>query len=138
VNQEGVVAEDWDERLLVSIGSMKMMVDKSDVRREEGAAKRVRTAAGGTDARMAAAGRTSAALDVRGKRYAEAEPLVERWIDDALLAGNSPLRLIHGKGTGLLGRGLQEHLRSHPAVTSIRYGSEEEGSTGVTIVELRS
>src|SRR5580692_473877 len=138
VNQEGVVAEDWDERLLVSIGSMKMMVDKSDVRREEEAAKRVRTAAGGTDARMAAAGRTSAALDVRGKRYAEAEPLVERWIDDALLAGNSPLRLIHGKGTGLLGRGLQEHLRSHPAVTSIRYGSEEEGSTGVTIVELRS
>jgi DNA mismatch repair protein MutS2 len=138
VNQEGVVAEDWDERLLVSIGSMKMTVDKSDVRREAGAAKGARTAAGGTDARMAAAGRTSAALDVRGKRYADAEPLVERWIDDALLAGNSPLRLIHGKGTGLLGRGLQEHLRSHPAVTSIRYGSEEEGSTGVTIVELRS
>ncbi len=138
VNQEGVVAEDWDERLLVSIGSMKMMVDKSDVRREAGAAKVARTVAGGTDARMAAAGRTAAALDVRGKRYAEAEPLVERWIDDALLAGNSPLRLIHGKGTGLLGRGLQEHLRTHPAVTSIRYGTEEEGSTGVTIVELRS
>src|ERR1700728_84839 len=117
---------------------MKMMVDKSDVRREEGAAKRVRTAAGGTDALMAAAGRTSAALDVRGKRYSEAEPLVERWIDDALLAGNSPLRLIHGKGTGLLGRGLQEYLHGHPAVTSFRYGTEEEGSTGVTIVELRS
>jgi DNA mismatch repair protein MutS2 len=138
VNQEGVVAEDWDERLLVSIGSMKMMVEKSDVRREACAAKAPRTATGGTDARMAAAGRTAAALDVRGKRYAEAEPLVERWIDDALLAGNSPLRLIHGKGTGLLGRGLQEHLRAHPAVTSIRYGTEEEGSTGVTIVELRS
>ena len=138
VNQEGVVAEDWDERLLVSMGSMKMMVDKSDVRREAGAAKGGRTVAGGTDARLAAAGRTAAALDVRGKRYAEAEPLVERWIDDALLAGNSPLRLIHGKGTGLLGRGLQEHLRAHPAVTSIRYGTEEEGSTGVTIVELRS
>ena len=138
VNQEGVVSEDWDERLLVSIGSMKMMVDKSDVRREAGATKAPRSATGGTDARMAAAGRTAAALDVRGKRYAEAEPLVERWIDDALLAGNSPLRLIHGKGTGLLGRGLQEHLRAHPAVTSIRYGTEEEGSTGVTIVELRS
>jgi DNA mismatch repair protein MutS2 len=138
VNQEGVVSEDWDERLLVSIGSMNMMVDKSDVRREAGAAKAPRSATGGTDARMAAAGRTAAALDLRGKRYAEAEPLVERWIDDALLAGNSPLRLIHGKGTGLLGRGLQEHLRAHPAVTSIRYGTEEEGSTGVTIVELRS
>ena len=87
---------------------------------------------------MSAAARTSEALDVRGKRYAEAEPLVERWIDDALLAGNSPLRLIHGKGTGMLGRGLQEYLRSHPGVKSLRYGNEEEGSTGVTMIELRT
>ncbi len=45
--------------------------------------------AGGTqaDARLSAAVRTSESLDVRGKRYSEAEPLVERWIDDALLAG---------------------------------------------------
>ncbi len=138
VNQEGIVAEDWDERLLVSIGSMKMMVDKSDVRRESAAPKRARAPRATADARVTAAGRTTAALDVRGKRYAEAEPLVERWIDDALLADNSSLRLVHGKGTGMLGRGLQEYLRSHPAVTSFRYGTEEEGSSGVTIVELRS
>ena len=59
-------------------------------------------------------------------------------LDDALLAGTSPLRLVHGKGTGMLGRGLQEHLRDHPAVKSFRYGNEEEGSTGVTLIELRS
>ncbi|HKE36225.1 MAG TPA: Smr/MutS family protein, partial [Candidatus Baltobacteraceae bacterium] len=84
-----------------------------------------------------AATRTLAELDVRGKRFVEAEPLVERWIDEAVLAGNSPLRLIHGKGTGLLGRGLQEYLRAHPSVKSVRYGNENEGSSGVTIVELR-
>ena len=75
---------------------------------------------------------------MRGQRYAEAEPLVERWIDDALLAGNTPLRLVHGKGTGMLGRGLQEYLRAHPGVKSLRYGNEEEGSTGVTLIELRT
>jgi DNA mismatch repair protein MutS2 len=75
-------------------------------------------------------------LDVRGKRFSEAEPLVERWIDEATLAGNTPLRLIHGKGTGMLGRGLQEYLRTNPAVKSIRYGREDEGSGGVTIIEL--
>ncbi len=79
----------------------------------------------------------SVELDVRGKRYVEAEPIVDRWIDDALLAGHSPLRLIHGKGSGMLGRGLQAFLRDHPAVASIRYGTEEEGSSGVTIIELR-
>ena len=138
MNQEASVAEDFGERLLVSIGSMKMLVDKSDARRLSALPKRAQKAATRSDAQLNAAMRTSAELDVRGKRYAEAEPLVERWIDEALLVGNTPLRLIHGKGTGMLGRGLQEYLRGHAAVKSLRYGSEEEGSTGVTLIELRS
>jgi DNA mismatch repair protein MutS2 len=138
LDQEGSVVEDWDDRLLISVGPMKMMVARGDVAPVAVSAKRARrTEAASADARMSAAGRSTASLDVRGKRYAEAEPLVERWLDDALLAGNSSLRLIHGKGTGMLGRGLQEYLRAHPAVTSLRYGNEEEGSNGVTIVELR-
>ncbi|HEY6450620.1 MAG TPA: Smr/MutS family protein [Candidatus Cybelea sp.] len=137
LNQEGIVAEDWDERLLVSVGSMKMMVEKTDVRRE-GPAKRRQQSESQAQTRLAAAQRATAELDVRGKRYAEAQPQVDRWIDDALLAGNSVLRLIHGKGTGMLGRGLQEYLRGHDAVKSLRYGDEEEGSTGVTLIELRT
>lgn len=135
LNQEGIVAEDWDQRLLVSVGSMKMMVEKTDVRRE-GAVKRTPRSESHAQTRLTAAYRSPAELDVRGKRYADAQPLVERWIDDALLAGNSPLRLIHGKGTGMLGRGLQEYLRGHGAVKSLRYGNEDEGSTGVTLIEL--
>ncbi len=143
LNQEGVVTEDWDERLLVSIGSMKVMVEKSDVRRDRRVVKgeRAQPLRGDTrpgQTRLEATARASASLDVRGKRFAEAEPIVERWIDDALLAGTSPLRLVHGKGTGMLGRGLQEHLRAHPAVKNLRYGNEEEGSTGVTLIELRT
>lgn len=138
LDQPATVAEDWDDRLLVSVGSMKMMVDRSDVRPEGAAPKRQRGGGARADARVSAAVRTSESLDVRGKRYSEAEPLVERWIDDALLGGTSSLRLIHGKGTGMLGRGLQEYLRTHPAVSSFRYGNEEEGSTGVTILELRT
>ncbi|HEY5425389.1 MAG TPA: Smr/MutS family protein [Candidatus Tumulicola sp.] len=139
LDQAASVVEDYGDSLLVAIGPMKTVVKKADVRRTgdaPAASKRPR-ASQGTDARIAAASQSVAELDVRGKRYAEAEPLVERWIDDALLAGNSPLRLIHGKGTGMLGRGLQEYLRAHPAVTALRYGNEDEGSAGVTIVELR-
>lgn len=138
LNQEGSVVQDWDERLLVSIGSMKVMVEKADVRHEGRVSGAARATSRRGDARVEAVSRASASLDVRGKRYVEAEPLVERWIDDALLAGTSSLRLVHGKGTGMLGRGLQEYLRDHPAVKSLRYGNEEEGSSGVTLVELRS
>ena len=89
------------------------------------------------DTKLEAASKTVSELDVRGKRYAEAEPLVDRWIDEAVLAGNSPLRLIHGKGTGMLGRGLQEFLAAHPQVKNVRYGDENEGGGGVTVFELR-
>ncbi len=141
LGQEGVVIEDWDDRLLVAIGAMRVTAEKRDVRRVAAgsrAAQRRRADVSAGEARVAAATRTASELDVRGKRYVEAEPLVERWIDEAILAGNSPLRLIHGKGTGMLGRGLQEYLRAHPMVKSLRYGNEDEGSTGVTILELRT
>jgi DNA mismatch repair protein MutS2 len=148
LRQSGTVAEDYGDSLLIAIGPMKTVVKKKDVKRVSSGASSVRERSpqrrreapelkGGGSARLESASRTLVELDVRGKRFMEAEPLVERWIDEAVLAGNTPLRLIHGKGTGMLGRGLQEYLRAHPSVKSVRYGNENEGSSGVTIVELR-
>ena len=61
--------------------------------------------------------------------------MVEQSIDESMLAG---LRraVIHGKGTGLLGRGLQQYLRAHPHVHDVRFGSAQEGGSGVTVFEL--
>lgn len=133
------VVEDYGDTVLVAIGAMKMVVQKNDLQRNAKAARSQRKAErdSGRSAKLDASARTIAELDVRGKRFVEAEPEVERWIDEAVLAGNSPLRLIHGKGTGMLGRGLQEYLRVNPAVKSFRYGREDEGSGGVTIIELQ-
>jgi len=133
--QDASVVSDNGDSLLVAIGPMKTIVPKSDVRRIASAPPRER--AQGGDLKLAAATGAQTELDVRGKRYVEAEPLVEQWIDEAILAENSPLRLIHGKGTGMLGRGLQEYLRGHSAVKNVRYGDENEGGGGVTVFELR-
>jgi DNA mismatch repair protein MutS2 len=137
LGQEGVVAEDYGDTVLVAMGSLKTVVSKSNLRRLGSPTRQVRATGDGGAARLEASARTMAELDVRGKRYIEAEPIVDRWIDEAVLAGNSPLRLIHGKGTGMLGRGLQEFLRAHPSVESVRFGDSQEGEGGVTIVELR-
>jgi len=136
LGQDGTVIADNGDSVLVAIGPMKTVVPKSDVRRI-GAALRRGPGSQAADTKLEAASKTVSELDVRGKRYAEAEPLVDRWIDEAVLAGNSPLRLIHGKGTGMLGRGLQEFLRAHPQVSNVRYGDENEGGGGVTVFELR-
>jgi DNA mismatch repair protein MutS2 len=133
---EGTVVDDYGDTVLVSMGSMRTVVQKRGLRVvRSGEAQRRPKSGGGAQALESASG-ASAELDVRGKRFVEAEPLVERWLDEAKLLGLSPLRLIHGKGTGLLGRGLQQHLREHADVASLRYGNADEGGSGVTILEL--
>ncbi len=138
-DQDGTVLDDLGENALVQIGPMRMTVPKSELRRRAGASPPRRAArAEGGEATLEAASSAQTQLDVRGKRFVEAEPLVDRWIDDAILLGHSPLRLIHGKGTGLLGKGLQQYLRAHPFAQNVRYGNADEGGGGVTIFELRS
>jgi DNA mismatch repair protein MutS2 len=139
LGSEGTVVDDYGDNVLVSVGVLKTVVPKRELqvtRRAGLAAARPTAKARSGGAALDAANSARTELDVRGKRFVEAEPLVEKWLDESQLLGLSPLRLIHGKGTGLLGRGLQEYLRGHAAVKSLRYGSADEGGSGVTIVEL--
>ena len=76
-------------------------------------------------------------LDLRGERYESALARVEKYIDDALLAGYPRVSIIHGKGTGALRQGVRDYLKNHRSVKSMRFGEASEGGTGVTIVELK-
>lgn len=79
---------------------------------------------------------TSPEIDLRGQRVDEAVDNVEDWLYDAALDGVSPLKIIHGKGTGALRRAVREFLAGHPLVESSASG-EGPGGDGVTLVELR-
>src|SRR5579884_2280747 len=137
LDQEGTVVEDYGDTAAVGLGAMRLVVPKAELVRCAGPTPKARVTAATGEAEFSASRAATSELDVRGKRFAEAQPLVEQWLDRAILAGFSqPLRLIHGKGSGTLGRGLQEFLRSHPGVKSVRYGNADEGEGGVTIVEL--
>ncbi len=142
LGSEGDVAEDYGATVLVAIGAMKTVVPKTGVRivrpasDGSGAGRRVKAKANAGASTLEAASGARTELDVRGKRFVEAEPLVDKWIDESAMLGLSPLRLIHGKGTGLLGRGLQQYLKTRAGVRDVRYGNADEGSSGVTIFEL--
>ena len=60
-----------------------------------------------------------------------------RFIDNCVLSNINQISIIHGKGTGLLRKGIQSHLKRHPSVKSFRLGTFGEGESGVTIVELK-
>jgi DNA mismatch repair protein MutS2 len=76
-------------------------------------------------------------LDLRGERYEDALMRVEKYVDDAMLAGYPRVSIIHGKGTGALRQGVQEYLKNHRSVKKIRFGDAGEGGTGVTIAEFK-
>jgi DNA mismatch repair protein MutS2 len=75
-------------------------------------------------------------VDVRGMTTDEAVPIVDRAIDDALLAGISQVRIIHGKGTGALRAGLHAYLKGHKNVAVIALADLAQGGAGVTVVTV--
>lgn len=79
----------------------------------------------------------SGEVDIRGMASDEALLELDRYIDNALVSGLESIRIIHGKGTGVLRKSVQTHLRSHKAVKTFRLGTFGEGENGVTIAELK-
>ncbi len=77
-------------------------------------------------------------IDLRGMNGEEALPLVDKFIDTAMLAGLHRIDIIHGKGTGALRKKVTEFLEKHPSVKSFHLGEWNEGGTGATVVELKS
>jgi DNA mismatch repair protein MutS2 len=75
-------------------------------------------------------------LDLRGQRVEEILPRLDKYLDDAFLAGMPLVRIIHGKGTGALRQAVRQQLRHHPLVKSHRSGERGEGGSGVTVAYL--
>ena len=75
--------------------------------------------------------------DVRGMNLEEAIDEVDAFLDSALLNKLGQVYIIHGKGTGILRNGIQQHLKRYGAVKSFRLGKYGEGEDGVTVVTLK-
>ena len=75
--------------------------------------------------------------DVRGMALDEALSAVDQYLNEAVMAGLNEVSIIHGKGTGVLRSGIQQHLRRHMLVKEFRLGVYGEGESGVTEVTLK-
>jgi len=76
-------------------------------------------------------------INLIGCTVEEATRRVDKFLDQAALAGSSQVRLIHGHGTGALRRGLAEFLKTHPLVEAIRAEAEDHGGAAITLVQLK-
>ena len=81
--------------------------------------------------------RVAAELMLIGRTTDEARDLVEKYLDDAFMAGMANVRLVHGKGTGALRKAVRTVLSDHPLVESFRDGEPGEGGAGATVAALK-
>jgi DNA mismatch repair protein MutS2 len=82
------------------------------------------------------AGTVPSQLDLRGARVDEALGALERYLEDASLAGLEKVTVIHGMGTGALRDSVRTESAAHPLVREVRAGGRGEGGDGVTVVTL--
>ena len=78
----------------------------------------------------------SAELDLRGMRAADAQVSLDEFLDGAIRDGVSKLRVIHGRGTGVLRNVVRDHLRYHRAVSDFGPEPREHGGNGATWVQM--
>lgn len=78
----------------------------------------------------------SSEINVIGMNVDEATFVIDKYLDDCAIAKLSPVRIVHGKGTGKLREGIHKFLKTNPHVKSFRLGTFGEGEMGVTVVEL--
>lgn len=140
LNQSGIVATlpDKNGNVTVKTGIMKITVSIKDLSLDQSdsvimaAPKKY-----ATSIKKRKASNVSAEIDVRGCLADEAIDLVDKYLDDAYLAGVSPVTIIHGKGTGALRKAIHTFLKSNAHVKSFRIGQYGEGESGVTVVEIK-
>lgn len=76
-------------------------------------------------------------LDVRGKRAEEVVPVLDHFLDDAILLGHGELRILHGKGEGVLRKIIRDRLKTVKQVVSVKDEHVERGGDGITVVVLK-
>ena len=139
--QRGVVMSPPDSSgdVFVQTGSMKIKVPLKDLVADIEKKPKEVNPSGKISAKVKAgkSQNISAEIDCRGQLVDEGIGNIDKYLDDAYLAGLKKVTIIHGKGTGALRSAVQQYLKTNPHVKSFRYGAFGEGETGVTIVELK-
>ena len=131
-----------DDTVQVQIGIMKMKVDIKNLQQTSNS--KSSTSANNKSASYSYVARSSlksqsvsSELNILGLTVDEAIPIVDKYLDDCYIAKLSPVRIVHGKGTGALRNGIHHYLKSNKIVDSFRLGTFGEGEMGVTIVNLK-
>ncbi len=142
MNLKGTVSTKPDAKgnLFVQMGILRSQVNIRDLEKlADDSADRyssAKTRSGGSKLKMSKSYSVSAEINLIGKTVDEALTELDKYLDDAYLAHLPQVRVVHGKGSGILRKAVHQYLRRQKHVASYRLGEYGEGDSGVTIVEF--
>ena len=142
LGQNGEICELPDEKgdLQVQVGAMKIGVNVRDImlidQKAPKSSGRKKASGYGSMYRQKAQ-TVSTSIDVRGKNLDDALMDVEKYIDDAFISGLGEVTIIHGRGEGILSKGIRAALRKNKNIKDYRRGAFDEGGEGVTVVKFK-
>ncbi|WP_394011992.1 endonuclease MutS2 [Anaerococcus cruorum] len=136
INERAEVISEPDDKgnIKLQMGILKMDSNIKNVTKVESDSKTEKNIQKVYNAKKAM--NISPTLDLRGQRYDDAMRSLDKYLDDAMLAGISKAKIIHGKGTGALINGVTENLKNDKRIADFRLGDDKEGGYGVTIVSF--
>ena len=139
VGKQGVVTKtpDKDGNVTVRIGNITTRTSLDNLRLIETKGKKAVKKPTGAVSKTLAKKDFKAEVDLRGMTGDEAWFVVDKYIDDAYLAGVYTVTLVHGKGTGALRQALWTAIKKEPRIASYRAGMYGEGDAGVTVIEIK-
>ena len=129
----GQVLEMRGDELVVQLGVLKINVRRRDVRLKQESKVRVMALAGG-----GGSSRFERELNLRGQHVEEAIETVRAFVTEASALRESPVRLVHGKGQGVLRRLIRDYLKTDKKVESFHDAEPYQGGHGVTVVHLKA
>lgn len=136
-NGEVLSLPDEKEELLVQVGMMKVKAKAEDLMFIPDSAPKKKSGANYGALYRAKAHSVEQTIDVRGSNMNTACDDVEKYLDDAFMASAGEVTIIHGRGEGILKKGIHAMLSKHKHVVEFREGTHHEGGDGVTIVKLK-
>ena len=144
LNQEGIIESISDGQYTVLVGSLRFRAQRDEIQLMKAATPLSKHAAAlprGVTAKVRADvdvdQKFAPEIKVIGLRADEATDLVDKFLDEAYMAGAETVRIVHGHGTGALRRAIAELLTGHTHVERFKAAPSDQGGTGATIAELK-
>lgn len=139
INKKGKVLSEPDknEKVLVGMGLMKVRASLDNLRLIKKSKNNQKHSGIKKSIISKSKRNVTTEIDLRGQNVEEAIISLDRFIDQCVLSNIENITVIHGKGTGVLRKAINSHLKKHPSVCEKRLGAFGEGEDGVTIVKLK-